>query len=282
MTENEKYLFDLNGYILVQGALCKAQVAAMNEAIDHNSDKIYVRTRAQALDGSLEEQGGKTAAGLKGSHGRGDFGGFFFWDEPWCQVFREVITLQDILETMVDVIGPRFRLAGIAGISMTKGAEGFIFHGGGTPELERMREVFYHRFEFGRMYSGLMSVSFALSDQGLEDGGFVCIPGSHKANYLCPQEVRRLEVDLGCVKYFSLKAGDAVIFTEALTHGTVPWKADFERRLLRYLYAPALHTGSAGDFKAIDAELTPLQRVIVQPPYSYQEDTDIAAMLEDQ
>ena len=157
-----------------------------------------------------------------------------------------------------------------------------MLHGGGTPEQEHMREVFYHRFEFGRMYNGLMSVSFTLTDQGPEDGGFVCIPGSHKANYLCPREVRRLEVDLGCVKHLPLKAGDAVIFTEALTHGTVPWKADFERRLLRYLYAPALHTGSAGDFEKIDAELTPLQRVVVQPPYHYQEDTDIAAMLEDQ
>jgi ectoine hydroxylase-related dioxygenase (phytanoyl-CoA dioxygenase family) len=282
MTEYDHYLFDLNGYIVVEGALSPELVGGMNEAIDQHRDRINIRTPEQALDGSLKEQGGRAAEGLKGTHGRGDFGGYLFWEQPWRQPFLDAIALPYIMRAMLATIGPRFRLVGNGGMTMTKGSEGFMLHGGGTPELEHMREVFYHRFEFGRMSNGLMSVSFALSDQGPEDGGFVCIPGSHKANYLCPRDVRRLEMDLGCIKHFSLKAGDAVIFTEALTHGTVPWKADFERRLLRYLYAPALHTGTAGNFEEIDNELTPLQRVVVQPPYSYQQDTDIAAMLEDQ
>ena len=224
MTEYEKYLFDLNGYILVPGALTPAQVDAMNEAIDHNRDQIHIRTREQALDGSLEEQGGRAAEGLKGDRRRGDFGNFLFWEEPWCRVFREVVTLPGILRAMVEVIGPRFRMAGTAGISMTPGSEGFIFHGGGTPEHDHMRDVFYHRFENGRMNNGLMSVSYSLSEVGPEDGGFACIPGSHKANYLCPLEVRRLEVDLGCIRHIPMRAGDAVIFTEALTHGTFPGK----------------------------------------------------------
>ena len=83
MNENEKYLFDLNGYLVVKGALRADQVSALNEAIDHNRDKIHIRTREQALDGSLKEQGGRAAAGLKGTQGRGDFGGFLFWEEPW-------------------------------------------------------------------------------------------------------------------------------------------------------------------------------------------------------
>ena len=66
MTAYEKYLFDLNGYILVPGALTRGQVDAMNEAIDHNRDQIHIRTREQALDGSLEDQGGRAAEGLKG------------------------------------------------------------------------------------------------------------------------------------------------------------------------------------------------------------------------
>ena len=92
MTEYEQYLFDLNGYILVEGALSVEQVAAMNNAIDHNSDQIHIRTREQALDGSLEEQGGQAAENLKGTQGRGDFGNFLFWEDPWCRVFRDVIT----------------------------------------------------------------------------------------------------------------------------------------------------------------------------------------------
>jgi hypothetical protein len=281
MTNYEQYLFDLNGYVIVQGALTAGQVSAMNEAIDHNRDKIHIRTREQTLDGSLEDQGGRPADGLRGAHGRGDFGGFFFWEEPWGKPFRELIAAPFAMHAMLATIGPRFRLAGTAGITMTKGSEGFIFHGGGTPEQEHMNECFYHRFKNGRMRNGLMSVSYALTDASPEDGGFACIPASHKANYLCPLEVRRLEMDLGCVKYIPLKAGDAVIFTEALTHGTVPWKASFERRLLRYLYAPAIHTGgfSGGEFAAYEDELTPLQRVMVAPS-SFPGDIDIAALVE--
>ena len=273
MTEYEKYLFDLNGYILDPGALTPAQVAAMNGAIDHHRDQIHIRTREQALDGSLEEQGGRAAEGLKGDHGRGDFGSFLFWEEPWCRVFREVVTLPGILRAMVAVIGPRFRLAGTAGISMTRGSEGFIFHGGGTPEHDHMRDVFYHRFENGRMNNGLMSVSYSLSDVDPEDGGFACIPGSHKANYLCPLEVRRLEIDLGCIRHIPMRAGDAVIFTEALTHGTLPWKADHERRLLRYLYSPSSHLHSYNP-QWEEIELSALQRAIVGPPSHPGEDIE--------
>ena len=273
MTEYEKYLFDLNGYVLVPGALTPAQVDAMNEAIDHHRDQIHIRTREQALDGSLEEQGGRAAEGLMGDHGRGDFGAFLFWEEPWCRVFREVVTLPGILRAMVEVIGPRFRMAGTAGISMTRGSEGFIFHGGGTPEHDHMRDVFYHRFENGRMNNGLVSVSYSLSEVGPEDGGFACIPGSHKANYLCPLEVRRLEVDLGCVRHIPMRAGDAVIFTEALTHGTLPWKAAHERRLLRYLYSPSSHLHSYNP-QWEEIELSALERAVLGPPSHPGEDIE--------
>ena len=225
MNDYNRYLFDLNGYLLVENVLTLEQVCQMNKAIDQHWDRIHIRTPEQALDGSLKEQGGRASEALKGTHGRGDFGGFLFWDQPWCQPFLDIIALPFVIQTMLAIIGPRFRLAGTAGLSMTKGSEGFILHGGGTPELEHMREVFFHCFENGRMKNGLVSVSYALSDVGPDDGGFVCIPGSHKANYLCPIEVRRLEVDLGCVVHIPMKSGDAVIFTEALTHGTQPWNA---------------------------------------------------------
>ena len=280
MNDYNRYLFDLNGYLLVENVLTLEQVCQMNKAIDQHWDRIHIRTPEQALDGSLKEQGGRASEALKGTHGRGDFGGFLFWDQPWCQPFLDIIALPFVIQTMLAIIGPRFRLAGTAGLSMTKGSEGFILHGGGTPELEHMREVFFHCFENGRMKNGLVSVSYALSDVGPDDCGFVCIPGSHKANYLCPIEVRRLEVDLGCVVHIPMKSGDAVIFTEALTHGTQPWKADSERRLLRYLYAPALHVhGGAGQFSEIEGQLTPLQRAMVQPPY-HSGNNDIAALLE--
>jgi len=41
------------------------------------------------------------------------------------------------------------------------------------------------------------------------------------------------------VRHIPVRAGSAIIFTEALMHGALPWKASHERRTLLYRYIPA-------------------------------------------
>ena len=52
MNEDEKYLFDINGYIVVRDALSKEDIALCNEAIDRHSDQIRERTGELTLAGS--------------------------------------------------------------------------------------------------------------------------------------------------------------------------------------------------------------------------------------
>ena len=40
MTEREKYLFDLQGFLVVRDFLTPEEVAALNEAVDANADVI--------------------------------------------------------------------------------------------------------------------------------------------------------------------------------------------------------------------------------------------------
>jgi ectoine hydroxylase-related dioxygenase (phytanoyl-CoA dioxygenase family) len=272
MTDHEKYLFDLNGYIVVEGMLTAGQVKALNEAIDHNRDQIRVR------EGELSLSGGSPA--LKREHGRGDILGLLVWPKPWRQPFRDLLSHHRTVRAMLELIGNGFRYANANGISMTAGAEGHVFHGGGAP----MSHYFY-KFQDGKMYNGLMTVCYQLSDIRSGDGGFACIPGSHKANYPCPMEVKRLEVDLGCVRHLPMKVGDALIFTETLTHGTLPWGASHERRTLLYRYSPGPMMFSKisihPDYGFFADELTPLQRAIMEPPY-YSNRPSIAALLEEE
>jgi hypothetical protein len=280
MTKYEHYLFDLNGYLVMENMLSPELIRALNEAIDHHKDRVHIRGSREALDGRSEAVGGRASDALKGTHGRGDFGGFLTWNPPWCRPFRELIALPAALRYMIGTIGDAFRLDSVDGITMTAGSEGFVLHGGGTPQRHIMGRPFFFRFEDGRMHNGLMAISYALTDVGPEDGGFVCVPGSHKANYPCPLEVRRLEMDLGCVKHIQMKAGSGIIFTETLTHGTLPWKGNHERRALIYRYTPAVvRVGNLGDCGFKD-EMTPLQRALIEPPY-YNERPDILALLED-
>ena len=39
MTESEKYLFDVHGYLLIENALSAEEVAAANAAIDAHADE---------------------------------------------------------------------------------------------------------------------------------------------------------------------------------------------------------------------------------------------------
>ena len=80
MNEHEKYLFDLNGYIVVENVLTPDEVALCNEAIDHHSESIRERV------GELSLSGGSDA--LEGITGRGDLGGMLGWEKPWCEPFR--------------------------------------------------------------------------------------------------------------------------------------------------------------------------------------------------
>ena len=259
MNDYEKYLFDLNGYLVVEDALTPEEVRACNEAIDRNPDRIQVRS------GELSLSGGSSV--LRGEHGRGDIGGMLAWPKPWGQPFRDLLAHPRIVPYLRELLRDGFRLDHVYGISMRAGAEGHVLHGGGTVD----DLTSFYQFHNGRMRCGLTVVSWMLTDCGPGEGGFACIPGSHKSNYPTPRDVARLETDLGCVRHVPARAGSAVIFTEALAHGTLPWRAAHERRSMLYKYSPGPLTYAkthlpAGVAEVLD-EFTPEQRAVLEPPY---------------
>ena len=86
---------------------------------------------------------------------------------------------------------------------------------------------------------GLTVVAFQLVDVNEGDGGLGVVPGTHKSNVKSPESLRQHERYQEFVKQITCKAGDAIIFTEALTHGTLAWKAPYQRRAVLFRYAPA-------------------------------------------
>jgi ectoine hydroxylase-related dioxygenase (phytanoyl-CoA dioxygenase family) len=85
-----------------------------------------------------------------------------------------------------------------------------------------------------------MVVTFFLSHANVGDGGFACVPGSHKSNFVdnLPDDVRNYQRIPHYVVQPAVEAGDVLIFTEALIHGTMPWTANHERRTLLYKFSP--------------------------------------------
>ena len=226
MNEEEKYLFDLNGYLVIKDVLASDEIALCNQSVDQHTDQIRERVDELSLSGGSEP--------LKGITGRGDLGGMLTWPAPWCKPFRSLLDHPSIVPYLLEVLRDGLRLDHLYGIITKAGAEGHTLHGGGTAD----DFTHFYQFHNGRMRCGLTVVSWALTDVGPGDGGFMCIPGSHKANYVTPPWVGRLEKDIGVVKQIEAPAGSAIIFTEALTHGTKPWKATHERRSILYKYSP--------------------------------------------
>lgn len=59
-------------------------------------------------------------------------------------------------------------------------------------------------------------------------------PGSHKANVDLPQKYRNLNEHIDeNVRPIPAGPGDCIIFTEALTHGTLPWTVEGKTRCIQ-------------------------------------------------
>lgn len=146
------------------------------------------------------------------------------------------------------------------------GPIGCNLHGGGTP----YDPCQYYLFNNGRIYNGLTAVAYELNDVHPGEGGFGCIPGSHKSNLPLPEEWLNLELPPACVQAVTLKAGSAIIFTEALTHGTLPWQGTFERRTLFYKYSPYPSAWYRDSYNAHDyPDLSASQQQILRKPGVY-------------
>jgi hypothetical protein len=237
MTEQEKYLFDLQGYLAVPAALSAEQLQALNAILDE-------QIAAEMGDATTKR-----------------FGRLLHWGQPYI----DLLDNPRITPYLDNLLGPHFRLDHIY-CDVIRGGQGPIgagLHGGGTPFDPSQ----YYQYRDGKMYNGLSVVAYNLRDVNPGDGGFACVPGSHKANFPFPNEWRNLEELQPCVRPVTGPAGTAIIFTEALTHGTLPWHGADERRTVFFKYSPHPISWAKQYFNADEYEgLNERQRAILQPP----------------
>ena len=125
------------------------------------------------------------------------------------------------------------RMGGPSIFASVKGTSGHSQHGNGEP-LNPGRQ---HVYQNGRSYCEAITVTWQLRDVSEGDGGFACVPGSHKANYRMPPGVSTCDDHMGLVKHIGMKAGDVLFFMDGATgHGTFAWRGELSRRgaLIKY------------------------------------------------
>lgn len=239
MNELERYLFDLQGFLVVEAAIAPDHLAALNHLLDCQVAQSQEHSKPWSR-----------------------FDRLLGWGKP----FRDLIDNSRITPYLVALLGDRFRLDhDYVHIIRQPGTGpiGTFLHGGGTP----FDPCQYYHFQHGQMYNGLTAVAYHLTDVAIGDGGFGCIPGSHKSNLPLPTTLEDLEHPHPCIQEVAGKAGTAIIFTEALTHTTLFWRAQHERRTLFYKYSPHPSAWLRSVYTPEDyPDLTDAQRRILKSP----------------
>jgi hypothetical protein len=262
LTPQEKdYLFDLQGYRVINDALTPLQLKEINDWID---DQPHVSTGSWL--GNVEVHSYQGHDGIN---------------------YQNIIEGGQVFEELIDnpawIDGVRRYIEnGYHGLSINeaflnvRGQGGFIgIHAGGhvASFIQSVRHI------TGKWMVGQINILMALNDIGPGDGATVVIPGSHKIHEIHPvlaggshaayrDDVPASEA-LGAVEVY-LRAGEAIMFTDAITHGSSLRVNPGERRIMVYRYSPS---SLMPRFNYIPSEellgrLTPARRAIIQsvPP----------------
>ena len=241
MTPEEKFTFDLEGYLVVKNVLSKKEVDELNAIADREFGDPY------------DESGVKRTSRVS----------------QWDPVYQNLFDHPNILPYQVELLGPKFRADHDYCIFMKKGAKRGNLHGGDIEYATGRAGDHWYKYRNGVMRNGLTVFTYNLAPAKKGDGGFACVPGSHKSNFPLdlPKDVRTFDRIPHYVAQPEVEVGDVIIFTEALIHGTMPWQAEHERRALLYKFSPGHSSWSLNYYNADDYEgLTEQQKRILTPP----------------
>ncbi len=234
LTPEERYSFDLQGYLVRRSVLSTAAIDMLHAEID-----------AEGYPPPAETIASQRFTGFVGR----------------ARSLTNLMDHEAVLPVVKELNGDYVRLDHAYGIHMNPGTSGLWIHGGAQP----FDPAQYYGVHQGRIHCGLIGVHWALVDHPAGSGGFCCVPGSHKGAFSRPDTI-----DYGhpLVHEVELNAGDVVFFTEAITHGTLPWTAPYVRRSVFFKYSPGNSAYNLGNAVGRDLflNLSPTQQQLCQLP----------------
>ena len=214
MTDEQKYLFDLQGYIVLKNVVPPSVVEACNAALDGFENMPPEEFPPPLCLGTQKTEKELYISNIL----EGD------------SAFIPLIDLPEVLSIIAGVTGGPYRLNHT--YTLYRWGGGYTgLHMHGTPIIPKCQ---YH-CRNGQMISTLTKAVFPLLDCDVEDGCFAVIPGAHKSNFPKPWGSHPSENPP--LVPIPAKAGDAIIFTEALTHGSMVNISNRPRRTVYYCYS---------------------------------------------
>ncbi len=228
----ETFLFDLNGFIIVRRALDPGEVAAGNASLDRLQ---HLRMGEWAGHVHAHTFGGREGLNLQQIYEGGAIWERLVDHPAYIEKVRSFVGGDDGFDYLH---GPLFIDECFANIRAEGEAIGM--HSGGHAGCART----LFRVQDGRFHCQQVNVLIAWNDIGPGDGATMVVPASHKANFCHPQlaekgmQAGRLTSGDGMAGAIEvhLQAGDALIFTDHIMHGSAARRNPGQRRISVYRY----------------------------------------------
>ena len=214
MTPEQRYLMDLQGYVVIKNAISNERLTQINNAMNkleasepngypHNVLLGKDRTENELYISNILEA------------------------DP-C--FHSLIDHPQVIPIINEMSLGLYRLNHTYAIY--RWGEGYTYmHMGGEPIHPKASYICKN----GKMFSLLTKAVFPIKNTKKEDGCFAVIPGSHKSNFERPYGDHPSENP--ALVPVEAEPGDAIVFTEALTHGSFPNTSGKERRTIYFCYS---------------------------------------------
>ena len=218
VTDDEKFLFDLQGYLILRGAIEPELVVALDEAVAANEAIEHDESWAEGLPVVTNA---------------------YFTRDLWMEhqvrlnglprldpVFDRLIAHPGYLRYLEEFMDQP-QLINTWSISKYPGRGATHWHHGLPPEDYSVRD--------GKIRSPMLNVVTMLTPNHSGDGCLAVIPGSHKKNFkLDLKRWGMAGLDTPGAVEVTGEPGDVLLFTEALVHSGAPKTTARRRTALQY------------------------------------------------
>jgi ectoine hydroxylase-related dioxygenase (phytanoyl-CoA dioxygenase family) len=205
LTEEERFRFDLTGFLVRPAILSSTEVAEIRDYVDRflqSPDSLPLNIRGMPT-GPAE----------------------ILIDHP------------QVVDAVQELVGPDIRLDFSFAVWRNQGEDaGQALHQAARLQAD---PIFGYRVQEGRIFAGHVRVVFELTEITKEDGATQFLVGSHKANFPVPAEHMSLD-DSDRSEFLASYAcppGSAIFFTENLLHAGAPWRRPEPRVAVFNLYS---------------------------------------------
>ena len=235
LTDLDAYLFDLRGYLVLKNAIAPDHIRELNAILDSMSVSETGQWHGSVHTHSF---GGKDGVNFQQIYEAGEPFERLIDNPSWIEKVTAFVGGEGTFDCTHGNLFIDENFANLRGPG-----EAIGMHSGGHTGTKRTQ----FRYHNGRFQCGQINILMALTDIGPGDGATMVVPGSHKANLVHPQfeaqqmkpgEFSSLDGVEGAIEVH-LKAGDALLFVDAISHGSAQRINAGQRRIVVYRYGPS-------------------------------------------